>query len=113
MRTAASKVGTLEDVRAAVEDARRGGARIAFANRCFDLLHVGHGRYLDAARREGDVLVVGLNGDGSVRRLKGPGRPVMPAADRALVVAALRAVDHVVVFDDDDVRALLTALQPD
>ena len=113
MRTAASKIGTLEEVRARVQEARAAGRTVALANGCFDLLHVGHVRYLQGAREQADVLVVGLNADGSVRRLKGEGRPLMPAEDRALLVAALRSVDHVVVFHEDDVRALLLALRPD
>ena len=113
MRTAASKIGTLEEVRARVQEARAAGRAVALANGCFDLLHVGHLRYLQGAREQADVLVVGLNADASVRRLKGEGRPLMPAADRALLVAALRSVDHVVVFEEDDVGALLLALRPD
>jgi rfaE bifunctional protein nucleotidyltransferase chain/domain len=113
VRRAAEKIGTLDEVRRRVEAARAGGRSIAFANGCFDVLHVGHVRYLESARGEADVLVVGVNGDASVRRLKGEGRPVLPEADRALLVAALRAVDHVVVFPDDDVSRLLLALRPD
>ena len=113
MRRAEEKIGTLDEVRRRVEDARGGGRTIAFANGCFDVLHVGHVRYLEGARGEADVLVVGVNGDASVRRLKGEGRPVLPEADRALLVAAVRAVDHVVVFPDDDVSRLLLALRPD
>jgi rfaE bifunctional protein nucleotidyltransferase chain/domain len=113
VRRAAEKIGTLDEVRRRLEDARAGGRTIAFANGCFDVLHVGHVRYLEGARGEADVLVVGVNGDASVRRLKGEGRPVLPEADRALLVAAVRAVDHVVVFPDDDVSRLLLALRPD
>jgi rfaE bifunctional protein nucleotidyltransferase chain/domain len=113
VRTAAGKRGTLDEVAARVQEARGAGRRIALANGCFDVLHVGHVRYLEGARREADLLVVGVNGDGSVRRLKGPGRPVMPAEDRALVVAALRSVDLVVVFEEDDVARLLRTLRPD
>jgi len=113
VRTAASKVGSREEVRARVREARAAGRSVALANGCFDVLHVGHVRYLEGARREADVLVVGVNGDASVRRLKGEGRPVLPEADRALLVAAVRAVDHVVVFPDDDVSRLLLALRPD
>ena len=113
MRRAAEKIGTLDEVRRRVEEARAAGRTVAFANGCFDVLHVGHVRYLEGARAEADVLVVGVNGDGSVRRLKGEGRPVLPEGDRALLVAALRAVDHVVVFADDDVARLLLALRPD
>jgi rfaE bifunctional protein nucleotidyltransferase chain/domain len=100
-------------VGARVAEARARGRSIALANGCFDVLHVGHVRYLEGARAEADVLVVGVNGDASVRRLKGEGRPVLPADDRALLVGALRAVDHVVVFEEDDVSRLLLALRPD
>jgi rfaE bifunctional protein nucleotidyltransferase chain/domain len=113
VRAAGSKIGTLDVVRARVAEARGQGRRVALANGCFDLLHVGHVRYLQGARREADLLVVAVNGDGSVRRLKGPGRPILPAEDRAALVAALRAVDHVVVFEEDDVTRLLLALRPD
>jgi rfaE bifunctional protein nucleotidyltransferase chain/domain len=88
------------------------GKRIVLANGCFDLLHVGHVRYLAAARGLGDVLFVGLNSDAAVRRLKGPGRPLMPAAERAELLAALRQVDHVVVFDDDTADRLVERLRP-
>ena len=113
MRPARSKIGTLDEVRARVAEARAAGRTVALANGCFDILHVGHIRYLQGAREQADLLVVGVNGDDSVRRLKGEGRPLMPADDRALLVAALRCVDHVVVFEEDDVRALLLALRPD
>jgi rfaE bifunctional protein nucleotidyltransferase chain/domain len=113
VRTAASKVAGLEEVRARVAEARAAGKTIALANGCFDVLHVGHVRYLHGARAEADVLVVGVNGDGSVRRLKGEGRPVMPEDDRALLVAALRDVDHGVVFPEDDAGGLIRALRPD
>jgi len=112
MRTARSKIGSLEEVRERVEAARREGSTVALANGVFDLLHVGHVRYLQGAKAEADVLVVGVNGDDSARRLKGPERPILPAVDRALLVAAQRAVDHVVVFEEDDVRGLLLALKP-
>jgi len=113
MRDAASKLGSLERVGEKVAAARAEGRSIALANGCFDVLHVGHVRYLQGARAEADVLVVGVNGDASVRRLKGEDRPLLPAGDRALLVGALRAVDHVIVFDEDDVRGLLLALKPD
>ena len=93
--------------------ARREGRRVVFTNGCFDLLHAGHVRYLEAARAEGDLLVVGLNSDASVRRLKGPGRPLNPAADRAEVLAGLEAVDAVVVFEEDTPAALIAELLPD
>jgi len=92
---------------------RAQGKRLVLANGCFDLLHVGHVRYLQAARALGDALVVGLNSDDSVRRLKGPGRPVMPAAERAELVAAVRGVDAVVVFEEDSADVLIARLRPD
>jgi D-glycero-beta-D-manno-heptose 1-phosphate adenylyltransferase len=113
MRHARSKIATLEQLKDRIHAARAKGCTIALANGCFDILHVGHVRYLAGARAEADVLVVAVNADASVRRLKGPGRPVLPAADRALLVAALRSVDHVIVFDEDDVSRLLRELRPD
>ena len=89
------------------------GKRIVLANGCFDLLHAGHVRYLTAARGLGDVLFVGLNSDASVTRLKGPGRPLLPAGERAEILAALRCVDHVVVFDEDTANGLIHRLRPD
>ena len=92
---------------------RAAGRSIAFANGCFDLLHVGHLRYLEAAALEADVLIVAVNDDQSVRSLKGEARPILPAADRAELVAALRCVTYVVVFNEPTVGPLLTALKPD
>jgi cytidyltransferase-like protein len=86
VRRAASKVAALEAVSERVEAARSRGRTVALANGCFDVLHVGHVRYLEGARAEADLLVVGVNGDASVRRLKGEGRPIVPAADRALLI---------------------------
>jgi D-glycero-beta-D-manno-heptose 1-phosphate adenylyltransferase len=91
---------------------RARGLTHAFANGAFDLLHVGHIRYLEAARREADRLIVAINDDQSVRGLKGPNRPVLPQADRAELVAALRAVDYVVIFSEPTVTPLLELLQP-
>ena len=105
-------VGIEEAARQAAEWRGR-GRRVVLANGCFDLLHVGHVRYLSAARGLGDALVVALNSDASVRRLKGPGRPVMPADERAELIGALAAVDLVVVFDDDSAEALIARLRPD
>jgi rfaE bifunctional protein nucleotidyltransferase chain/domain len=106
------KVLDLEAARSVAEAVRAGGRRLVLANGCFDLLHVGHVRYLAGARALGDVLIVGLNSDASVRRLKGPGRPLMPAAERAELVAALAAVDHVVVFEEDTADRLVSLLRP-
>jgi len=106
--------------RCSVEDAvrlaaawRAEGKRVVLANGCFDLLHVGHVRYLLAARALGDVLVVALNSDASVRRLKGEGRPIMGEAERAEILASLESVDAVVVFDEDTVDSLVVGLRPD
>jgi rfaE bifunctional protein nucleotidyltransferase chain/domain len=92
---------------------RREGRSVAFANGCFDMLHVGHVRYLQAAAQEADALIVALNDDESVTRLKGAGRPILPSADRAELVAALRCVDFVTVFPEATVGPLLEALHPD
>jgi D-glycero-beta-D-manno-heptose 1-phosphate adenylyltransferase len=113
VRRAQDKIGSLEEVADRVAEARAAGRTVALANGCFDVLHVGHVRYLAGARNEADVLVVGVNGDASVTKLKGEGRPVLPEGDRAVLVAALRSVDHVVVFQEDDVTQLLLALRPD
>jgi len=101
------------DAARVAERLRADGKRIVLANGCFDLLHVGHVRYLQAARALGDVLFVGINADAAVARLKGPGRPLMPAAERAELLSALRAVDHVVVFEDDTADKLIAAIRPD
>ena len=92
---------------------RKAGRTFAFANGCFDVLHVGHVRYLQGAAAEGDVLVVGVNGDASVRRLKGEGRPIVPAAERAELLLALEAVDRVIVYEEDTPLELVRALRPD
>ena len=93
--------------------ARIKGARVVLANGCFDVLHVGHVRYLAGARELGDVLVVGINSDDQVRRLKGPNRPILPAGERAEIVAALESVSYVTVFEEPTVEELLLALKPD
>jgi rfaE bifunctional protein nucleotidyltransferase chain/domain len=108
----ATKVQTLEAVAAAVESARQAGKTVALANGAFDLLHVGHVRYLEGAKALADVLVVAVNDDASVRALKGPGRPRIPAAERAELVAALACTDLVVLFGELDVRAVLRRLRP-
>jgi rfaE bifunctional protein nucleotidyltransferase chain/domain len=92
---------------------RAAGRRIVFANGAFDLLHAGHVRYLEAARQEGEWLAVGVNTDRSVRAAKGEGRPIVPEGERAEIVAALRCVDAVVLFDEDSPAEILTALRPD
>lgn len=93
---------------------RRQGRRIVFTNGCFDLMHIGHTRYLQAARNLGDLLVVGVNSDDSVRALnKGTDRPIVPEAQRAEVLAALACVDHVVIFPEPDPGALIATIQPD
>jgi len=109
-------VGTVvseEELRDLVARDRAAGRIIAFANGCFDLLHVGHVRYLRGAASEGDRLVVAVNDDRSVERLKGAGRPILPAAERAEIVAGLRGVDYVVVFAEPTVERLLTLIEPD
>jgi rfaE bifunctional protein nucleotidyltransferase chain/domain len=113
MRHAASKIVSRERLRELLAEHKRAGAKIVFANGCFDTLHVGHVRYLEGARREGDILVVGVNSDSSVCHLKGPGRPILPESARADLVAALRAVDYVVLFSDPNVEALLDFQRPD
>ena len=96
-----------------VRDARAAGRRIVFTNGVFDILHPGHVRYLQAARRHGDLLIVGLNSDASVRRNKGPGRPINPEGERAEVLAALDCVDGVSIFDDDTPADIIRRVQPD
>src|SRR5258708_9753153 len=113
MREAASKIVARKVLCETVADVERRGRRIAFANGCFDALDVGHIRYLEGARREADVLVVGVNADSSVCNLKGPGRPILDENARAQLVAALRCVDYVVLFAEPNVEALLEELRPD
>ena len=99
----------IEDFAAAL---RAGGARVVFTNGCFDILHAGHVRYLAAARALGDVLILGLNSDASVRRLKGETRPVNGEEDRAEVVGALKSVDYVVIFGEDTAEELIAKVRP-
>jgi rfaE bifunctional protein nucleotidyltransferase chain/domain len=113
MRHAESKVVSREHLRQVISGHQRRGEQVVFANGCFDTLHVGHVRYLEGARREGDILVVAVNNDASVSGLKGPGRPILPESARAELVAALRAVDYVVLFGEPNVEALLEVLRPD
>jgi len=104
---------SIERAESLVRRAREQGKRVVLANGHFDLLHVGHARYLEGARAEGNFLVVGVNGDASTARRKGVGRPILAARERAEIVAALEGVDLVVVFESDDVRDLLERLRPD
>jgi len=116
MAAADEFLGRILDREAAIawrEDLRARGRRVVFTNGCFDLLHAGHVEYLAWARAQGDALVVGLNGDASVRDLKGPERPIVPFDGRAAVLAALRSVDAVVRFDEKTPIELLAALRPD
>ena len=103
---------TLDEAVALADRLRAERKRIVLANGCFDLLHVGHVRYLRAARKLGDVLFVGINSDAAVARLKGRGRPLVPATERAEILMALREVDHVVVFEEDTADQLVASLRP-
>jgi len=106
------KILSRDGLQGVLSEHRRAGREIVFANGVFDLLHVGHVRYLQAARAEGDILVVGVNSDASTRKLKGDGRPILTERARAALVASLAAVNYVVIFDDPDVKSLLNELQP-
>ncbi|HKY23240.1 MAG TPA: D-glycero-beta-D-manno-heptose 1-phosphate adenylyltransferase [Vicinamibacterales bacterium] len=107
------KVMSVAEAVAFVEQLRHVGRHVVFTNGVFDLLHPGHVRYLQEARREGDVLIVAVNSDRSVRAIKGPSRPLVPDVERAEVIAALGCVDAVVVFDEDDPRMIISRLRPD
>ncbi|PYX57603.1 MAG: D-glycero-beta-D-manno-heptose 1-phosphate adenylyltransferase [Acidobacteria bacterium] len=107
------KILSLDELRRHVAEWREAGDRIILANGCFDLLHVGHVRYLHAAKQLGGRLVVAVNSDESVRSLKGEGRPLMPAEERAEILAALADVDAVAIFSEPDVRALVREIRPD
>ena len=107
------KIVSRGDLRQRVADWRLAGERVTLTNGCFDLLHVGHVRYLHAARELGGKLIVAVNADASVRALKGEGRPVMPAEERAEILASLEDVDAVVIFPEKDVRAIIREIHPD
>jgi rfaE bifunctional protein nucleotidyltransferase chain/domain len=107
------KIVSRDELQQRVANWRRDGNRITLANGCFDLLHVGHVRYLRAARELGGKLIVAVNADASVHALKGEGRPVMPAEERAEILAALADVDAVVIFPEKDVRAVIREIRPD
>ena len=112
MNTQANKLFSRDELRHRVEEWRRDGEPITLANGCFDLLHVGHVRYLHAAKNLGGRLIVAINSDDSVRKLKGESRPLMPAKERAEILAALADVDAVVIFPEPDVRALVREIRP-
>lgn len=109
----AAKISTLDEVLERVAPLRAQGKKVALANGVFDLLHVGHVRYLEGARALADLLVVAVNSDASTRAYKGPDRPIVPEAERAELVAALACTDHVFVFGEPDVRRVLERLRPD
>ncbi|MBI4378866.1 MAG: adenylyltransferase/cytidyltransferase family protein [Nitrospinae bacterium] len=107
------KVKKLDELKAIVEKEKENGKKIVFANGCFDILHVGHIRYLREAKMLGDVLIVAINSDSSARRLKGDGRPITPENERAEIIAALEYTDYVTIFYETDVSKLLLTLEPD
>jgi D-beta-D-heptose 7-phosphate kinase/D-beta-D-heptose 1-phosphate adenosyltransferase len=107
------KIKDKEDMKKVVERLKKEGKRIVFTNGCFDLIHVGHTRYLQEARKLGDVLIVGVNSDRSVRRIKGKKRPVIPEEERAEVLSALQCVDFVVIFGEPDPLNIISLLKPD
>ncbi|RMF93107.1 MAG: D-glycero-beta-D-manno-heptose 1-phosphate adenylyltransferase [Nitrospinota bacterium] len=107
------KIQTLPALRTIVAERRRRGERVVLANGCFDLLHVGHIRYLREARSLGDLLIVAVNSDASVRRLKGEGRPIIPEGERLEILAAITYIDYLLLFDEPDVRRILLELKPD
>ena len=112
-RTPESKILTRDAMLAERDRLRDAGSALVFTNGCFDLLHAGHVDYLSFARAQGDALLVGINSDASVRKNKGEGRPLVPQDDRARVLAALEAVDYVVIFDEDEPADLVAAVLPD
>ena len=109
----AAKIVTREQAAVFADAARRAGRTVVFANGCFDILHGGHVSYLEGARAEGDVLIVGVNSDASERRIKGDARPIVPQAERAELIAGMEAVDRVFVFEEETAEASLRAIRPD
>ncbi|HEY2930467.1 MAG TPA: adenylyltransferase/cytidyltransferase family protein [Acidobacteriota bacterium] len=107
------KILTLQQACSKCSQLKQKGRRIVLANGCFDLIHVGHVRYLEAARAAGDILIVAVNSDESVRKLKGPGRPLIPERGRAEMIAAFDCVDYVIVFSEQTLETVLLALKPD
>lgn len=107
------KLKPLPELKAIVRSLQAAGRRVVFANGCFDLLHVGHIRYLEGARAQGDALVVGVNSDASVAALKGTGRPILPEGERAEIVASMACVDFVLIFDAPTADEVLVELRPD
>jgi rfaE bifunctional protein nucleotidyltransferase chain/domain len=107
------KIKSLDELTPIVQQAKQHGCATVFTNGCFDILHSGHVKLLELCRQEGGALIVGLNSDASVRKLKGPDRPIVPQEQRAQVVAALEAVDYVVIFDEPDPLQVITRLVPD
>jgi D-beta-D-heptose 7-phosphate kinase/D-beta-D-heptose 1-phosphate adenosyltransferase len=107
------KIKTREEVRNIIKDLKAKGKRIVFTNGCFDLLHLGHIRYLEKAKILGDILVVGVNSDHSVQNLKGPKRPILPEEERAEILSGLGCVDYITIFDEEDPLELISTLQPD
>ncbi len=106
------KIKKKEDLRRIIQDLKAKGKRVVFTNGCFDLLHIGHVRYLESAKSLGDILVVGVNSDGSVRGLKGPNRPILPEEERAEILSGLGCVDYVTIFDEPTPLNLISLLVP-
>lgn len=107
------KLKTIAELKTIVEREKRKGKKIVFANGCFDIIHVGHIRYLKDAKKMGDLLIVAINSDSSARKLKGSGRPVMTENERAEIISALECTDYVTIFDETDASKLLLTLKPD
>lgn len=107
------KISTLEELQPIIQAYKNQGKRIVLANGCFDLIHIGHVRYLRESKLRGDILVVAINSDSSVGKLKGKGRPILPEAERAAILSSFACVDHIIVFSEPNVENILLTLQPD